>query len=179
MEAPTNFVNQDIKMRDVKKINIHPSPNLKIASWFERRLIFRRKSYPVKNLLLIAAVLFMIIFLAAYFLIAHRKNEVNPDIVIQKETIELTDRIGKFMELPAGEQPTLATVTDQDKLKSQNFFAHAQNGDKLLVYSKAKKAILYRPSIGKVIEVSNLISGDNSQIQSPANANQNFEESPQ
>lgn len=63
------------------------------------------------------------------------------------------------MELPAGEQPTLATVADQEKLKGQDFFSHAQNGDKLLIYPKAKKAILYRPSTGKIIEVTNLTSG--------------------
>jgi hypothetical protein len=170
MEASTNFVKQDIKMRDVKKINFQPSSKLKVASWFERRLIFRGKSYPVKNLLLIAAVFLTIFFLAAYFLIAHRANQADSSLAIQKETKELTDRIGRFMELPAGEQPTLATVTDQDKLKGQNFFAHAQNGDKLLVWPEAKKAILYRPSTGKIIEVSNLTSGDYGQIQSPDNS---------
>lgn len=149
-------------MLDVKKVKYHPSPNLRVATmrWFEKRLIYRGKSYPVKNLVLIAATLLLIISLSVYFFLAYGKNQSDPNLAIQKETKELTDRIGRFMELPAGEQPTLATVTDQDKLKGQDFFTHAQNGDKLLVYPVARKAILYRPSIGKVIEVSNLVSGD-------------------
>jgi hypothetical protein len=150
-------------MLDVKKIKYRPSPNLKSVRWFEKRLIYKGKSYPVKNLLSIAATLLFIFFLAVYLLLAYQNKQANPDLAIQKETKELTDRIGRFMELPAGEQPTLATVTDQEKLKGQNFFAHAQNGDKLLVYTKAKKAILFRPSIGKVIEVSNLVSGGKEQ----------------
>ena len=154
-------------MRDVKKINFQPSPNLKTATtrWFEKRLIFKGKSYPVKNILLIGAALLLVVFLATYFLIARQNNQADPKIAIQKETKNLTDQIGKFMELPAGEQPTLATVTDQDKLKGKDFFAHAQNGDKLLVWPVAKKAILFRPSTGKIIEVSNLVSGGDGQSQ--------------
>jgi len=128
---------------------------------------------------LIAAAFLLILFLAAYFLLAYRNNQADPNLAIQKETKELTDRIGRFMELPTGEQPTLATVTDQDKLKGQNFFAHAQNGDKLLVYPIARKAILYRPSIGKVIEVSNLVSGGAGQNQPPADVNPDTENSSQ
>lgn len=166
-------------MRDVKKINFQPSPNLRAVEWFERRLIFKGKSYPVKNLLLIGLVLLFFVILSAYLLIAHSRSQADPNLAIQKETNELTDHIGSFMELPTGEQPTLATVTDQDKLKAQNFFVHARNGDKLLVYPKAKKAILYRPSTGKIIEVSNLISGDINQSQPPADANPDSENSSQ
>ncbi|MCX6762847.1 MAG: hypothetical protein NT093_03655 [Candidatus Moranbacteria bacterium] len=159
-------------MRDLKRVNYQPNPGLKPMKWLDRRLVLRGYSYPVKNLLLIAIVFLLIISLAVYFLIAHQSDNANPDVALQKETKALTDRIGKFMDLPVDEQPTLATVTDQEKLKGQDFFTHAQNGDKLLVYSKARKAILYRPSTKKVIEVSNLISGEDNQGQPPADTNQ-------
>lgn len=71
-----------------------------------------------------------------------------------KETEELVKEIGKVMELPEGETPTLATVQDKSKLQDQDFFKKAENGDKVLVYMTAKKAILYRPSTKKIIEVS-------------------------
>jgi hypothetical protein len=150
-------------MLDVKKVKYHPSPNLKKARWYERRLFFKGKLYPVKNLLVIAISLLLIVTLAVYFLLAYKKNQSDPNLAIQKETKELTGRIGRFMELPLDEQPTLATVTDQDKLKGQDFFVHAQNGDKLLVWPVARKAILFRPSTGKIIEVSNLVSEDKGQ----------------
>ena len=162
-------------MRDLKKINYQPSPSPKPMKWLDRRLVLRGYSYPVKNLLLIAAVFLLLVFVVVYFLIARQSDQANPDVALQKETKALTDRIGKFMELPADEQPTLATVTDQEKLKGQNFFTHAQNGDKLLVYPKAKKAILYRPSTKKVIEVSNLISSEENQELPPADINSNDE----
>ena len=56
--------------------------------------------------------------------------------------------------MPSSEAPTIATVNDITKLKGQAFFADAKNGDKVLIYTKAGKAVLYRPLTNKVIEYS-------------------------
>ncbi|MBI5357887.1 hypothetical protein HZB74_03515 [Candidatus Saccharibacteria bacterium] len=65
-----------------------------------------------------------------------------------------------MVEVPQGEEPTIATVQDVSKLQNQAFFKNAQNGDKVLIYSQAKKAILYRPSTDKIIEVGPVNIGD-------------------
>ena len=72
------------------------------------------------------------------------------------QVAQLTLKVGSLIELPAGENPTIATVSDVTKLTSQPFFAHAQNGDKVFIYQKAKEAILYRPSMNKLIQVGSL-----------------------
>jgi len=95
----------------------------------------------------------------AYFYNEYQKVKKNPDLVSQEEIKSVIGDINRFMELPKDEQPTLATITDKEKLKDQDFFKNAQNGDKVLIYTKAKKAILYRPSTGKVIEFAPLILG--------------------
>src|SRR3989338_2433659 len=60
----------------------------------------------------------------------------------------------KLMSLPEGEVPTVATVTDKKKLQNQQFFKKAENGDKVLIYQSIKKAILYRPSTNKIVDVA-------------------------
>lgn len=74
----------------------------------------------------------------------------------------VVEQVGKLVLLPTDEQPTLATVSDLSKLKDQPFFAKAATGDKVLVYNKAKKAILYRPSINKIVEMAPLNLADQS-----------------
>lgn len=81
----------------------------------------------------------------------------NPQIAIQKQTDKLIADVGALMTLPKGETPTVANVSDAAKAKEQsNFFANAQNGDKVLMYVKAGQAILYRPSTNKIILVAPL-----------------------
>ncbi len=82
------------------------------------------------------------------------KKLSNPKESAQNETQTLITQIGRTVELPAGEAPTLATVNDATRLKNQEFFKDAQNGDKVLIYSKAGKAILYRPSSKKTIQAA-------------------------
>jgi hypothetical protein len=62
----------------------------------------------------------------------------------------------------------LATVTDASKLNSQRFFKDAQNGDEVLIYALASKAILYRPKINKIVEVASVQPVDQN---SPSSAN--------
>jgi hypothetical protein len=76
----------------------------------------------------------------------------------QKATLEETKRliseISKLIDLPSDEEPTVATITDVAKLKDQPFFAKAKNGDKVLIYPNAKKAILYDPTTHKILDVA-------------------------
>lgn len=74
----------------------------------------------------------------------------------QQELIDTIADVSKLMVLPTNETPTLATVSDPEKLKDQAFFAQAEVGDKVLIYTQARKAILYSPSKNMIIEVSPL-----------------------
>lgn len=69
----------------------------------------------------------------------------------------LVEKVGKHMFLPNGEIPSLATVTDPDKLQAQSFFADAKKGDKVLIYSEAKKAILYDPVADKIVTIAPIL----------------------
>lgn len=78
----------------------------------------------------------------------------DPQQAAKDEATKIKELVANLVEVPADENPTIATVNDASKLKSQAFFAKSQNGDKVLIFTKAKKAYLYRPSTNKVIEVA-------------------------
>ena len=58
------------------------------------------------------------------------------------------------MELPTDEEPTIATVSDLEKLKDQPFFKDAKEGDTVLIYDKAAKIILYDPVANKIVNAA-------------------------
>lgn len=98
-----------------------------------------------------------------YFYLRTQTNSSNaPKNGTQEDVRQVVNEVGKLMELPTGEDPTVATVTDIAKLKDQPFFQKAKNGDKVLIYASAKKAILYNPSLRKIIDVSSINTATNS-----------------
>lgn len=68
--------------------------------------------------------------------------------------VDLLAALGKLVVLPNDEEPTIATVTDLTELQKQEFFRQAKVGDKVIIYPKAGKAILYSPSTNKIVEMA-------------------------
>ena len=88
---------------------------------------------------------------------------------VQAEVDALVAQVGKLMALPTDEKPTIATVTDASKVKDQPFFANAKNDDRVLIYQKAQKAILFRPSENRIIEVGSLNINQNQTLDTNTN----------
>jgi hypothetical protein len=134
-----------------------------------------KKKFSVK---LIFGLMLFVFFIGAigfggYFYFQYKKVLKNSSVGAQSETKALTEKIGKFVDLPTDEDPTIAEVKDTEKLKGQIFFSSAQNGDKVLIYSKKKKAVLYRPETNKVIEVTSLSAKSENEVAEPEPEKQN------
>lgn len=71
----------------------------------------------------------------------------------QAEVKDVLAKVGKLIELPISEEPTVATVQDAEKIKTQPFFTKAQNGHRVILYSNAKLAILFDEKANKIINV--------------------------
>ncbi|HUO50793.1 MAG TPA: hypothetical protein VMU25_04495 [Candidatus Paceibacterota bacterium] len=131
----------------------------------------RRAKYP--RALVIAAVCVFTVSCAAGFAFAFVPHgapaaaPVNPEsqsaasaISVQgtdqtrEDSASIVAKVGALIELPQGEVPTVATVSDLSKLQGQAFFAHAKVGDIVLIYTGARKAYLYDPSENKLVEVA-------------------------
>jgi hypothetical protein len=117
-----------------------------------------------------------LLFSTYYFWQKYRKILKNPNIVAQEEVKGITEKIQKFMDLPEGETPDLAKVSNKEKLEGQPFFQKSQNGDVVLIYLKAKRAILYRPSTNRVIDMVPLSEGALPPAQNPAPENNTTEQ---
>ncbi|OGK40183.1 hypothetical protein A2954_01565 [Candidatus Roizmanbacteria bacterium RIFCSPLOWO2_01_FULL_37_12] len=113
--------------------------------------IVKRPSYLPQ--LIFALALVLTFGLSIYFFQRYQQSQ----LLFSRATLDnsgpLVDLIGKLVLLPQDETPTIATVTDRAQLPNQPFFENAENGDKILVYTNAKKAILYRPSLNKIVEM--------------------------
>ncbi len=112
-----------------------------------------KSKFPSKKLLL---VLLVISVCANFYLFFTKDSAQNLNKIQFEDNAKMIAEIGKLITLPEGETPTIATVSDLEKLSDQAFFANALLGDKVLIYTKARKAILYRPSEKKLIEVAEL-----------------------
>lgn len=106
----------------------------------------------LKRFFLWLAIVFLIglisIFGYSIFKTRGQDGAINIDATVEE--------VGKLVDLPEGETPTIATVSNLEPLKDQAFFKDAEIGDKVLIYGTSKKAILYRPSANKVIAVAPL-----------------------
>lgn len=89
----------------------------------------------------------------------------------QKDLEQTIKLVGKHIVLPTGEVPTMATVSDPEKLKDQPFFINATKGDKVLIYAQSQKAILYNPTTDRIIEVAPINAQAAAQIQNPTSGN--------
>lgn len=116
--------------------------------------------------LLLLSIVSLGIAAYSYYMYQNSQKELakvksNPQSIVQGEVKALIAKVGALVALPASENPTVATIADKSKLKNQTFFAKAENGDKVLIYTQAKKAYLYSSKMNKVLEIAPVNIGTN------------------
>ena len=106
-------------------------------------------------ILILAVVAVIASIPALYFYTQYKQmqTKLNPTAAAQAHVSSLLAQVGKLMLLPANEVPTVYQVTDISKLKNEAFFFFFLYGDEVLIYGKARKAIIYRPSTRKIVNV--------------------------
>jgi hypothetical protein len=95
-----------------------------------------------------------------YFYQKARSAGKDPETRARQDAAKFIEEVGKIVALPQGEEPTIATIVDPDKIKDQPFFANAKVGYKVLIYPVAKKAFLYDPKQKKLIDAAPVFLGE-------------------
>lgn len=122
-----------------------------------------------RSKLLILSFLLVVVALVAaapswYFYSRYKAEHAklaNPTEAAKEEAKANLEKVRALILLPKDEEPTVATVTDPTKLQGQAFFANAEKGDILIIYTGAKRAIIYRPGANLIVNVAS-INIDNS-----------------
>jgi hypothetical protein len=125
-------------------------------------------------IILIAFAVLLIGVVPGYFFYSHyektQKQLENPTDAAKEEVAKTVEAVGKLILLPSDEEPTLATVSDKTKVQDQALIqANVRNGDKILIYSQAKKAYLYRPSLNKLVAIAPVNIGEQAPTLAPVN----------
>ena len=147
-----------------------------------KALISYRPQKQLKSKKVFLATVILLLIVSAVVVVKMRKDRVASfkSITTKEAAKALTDTVGELITLPTDEEPAIATVSDKNQLGNQVFFANAENGDKVLIYQRSKKVILYRPSTGKIIAVAPLaeptpikevVGASASAVLSPTHAN--------
>lgn len=112
-----------------------------------------------KNQMILAALGILILVLIGFgvaFKQYQGKESYSMNNAVDLDSQKVLEALQRLMVLPNDEVPTFATVSDKSKLQGQPFFVHAENGDKVVIYAKARKVILYRPAVNKIINVTDV-----------------------
>lgn len=110
------------------------------------------KKSKVINIVIIFVTIIALSF-GGYFYYKLNKFQNTPKDLKEKEASSLVEMISSHYLFPVNESPTIATVSDPEALKTGSPFIGAMKGDKVFIFSQTGKAILYRPSIDKIVEI--------------------------
>ncbi len=118
----------------------------------------------MKSRLIITLIIGALIGAGAFWALnkAMMKSNVSPvSQVAQDQVKDLIAKVGKLVLLPTGEEPVIATINDAAGLiKQQPFYKGSQNGDVVLVYQKAAKAVVYSPTRNIIVNVGPVVLQD-------------------
>ncbi len=111
-----------------------------------------------KRALLIFIIVLLVLGGGGYFYYRSSHDTFEAKQELSKEEIaSILTAVGRHIRLP-DEEPLVATVADIDSLvATQSFYQGAENGDILLIYPTAAKAILYDPEGDVLINVGPIV----------------------
>lgn len=98
-----------------------------------------------------AVVVVVVLAALGYYFLQVKGVASNPDAVNTKATLR---ELSKLMLVPSDAEPVISTITDTETIPKQPFFKYAQNGDIVIIFQSELKAVLYRPSTKRIVNMA-------------------------
>lgn len=102
---------------------------------------------------------------AVYFYMQYQDTQEAISKTEEQQNAELVKAVSQHVVLPANEEPAIATVSNAEEVRGQEFFRNAQNGYKVLVFQGSGFAVLYDPERDKIVNLAQLDVGSVSGVQ--------------
>jgi flagellar basal body-associated protein FliL len=162
-------------MEEFKKNNLEDRDNSEEVSLPIRKEAKKRSLSQKLFLLLSYIVLALIVWMIAVWWTSNPERQLKMQQQKMEKDIEKTVvELSHIAILPKEEKPQMAILDKNVKklAETQPFFADAIEGDKVLVYVKAGKAIIYRSSENKIVNIGPVgVESDSSRSQgAPTNS---------
>ncbi len=150
-------------MDDFKRVDVTTKPKVPSPTTEKKvKKPGKKRRLPKASTIIITVLLFALAGGGYYFYskYSETKQEVEKLSTVQgqqelnkSQTEQLLSEMRSIIVLPAGEDPVVATITDINQLKKNEFYKDAQDGDRVIVFATAKKAYIYRPSTRTIVNV--------------------------
>lgn len=110
----------------------------------------------------------IVLVIVGYYGWSFYKGQTNSEVQAQKaeeaQILAIVSKVSNLMVLPNDEVPQVAEIKDAELAsKEQPFLAGSVDGDILLIYANAGKAIVYSPSRNIIVNVGPVQLGDSTQ----------------
>lgn len=108
-----------------------------------------KKRLNKSRIIILSAILILLIIIGV-FLISRSNKEIS-----NEKALKMLEEV---MVLP-NEEPTITTIKDAKGLKQDDqFYLNAEDGDKIFIYVKSRKIIVYRPKENKIINAGPILN---------------------
>lgn len=89
------------------------------------------------------------------YLVAQKQEKASGTQDSRAQVRQLVATVGTLVALP-NEEPRVTVVTNTEELHKQSYFWDVVEGDRVLVFDKSRKAVIYSPTKHKVVKVMDL-----------------------
>lgn len=140
----------------LKKVSVRVSNSRPVFDWkISNTKVFQSKAFRIKFLKISCLVLLTVPIL--WFFVGRSGDQALKiqSINSVKSNNETVNKVAQLIVLPE-ESPIIAIVSKVELLENNIFFNGAKNGDKVLLFEKAGKAILYDSVVNRILNVGSV-----------------------
>ncbi|MCX7997205.1 MAG: hypothetical protein N2691_05660 [Patescibacteria group bacterium] len=118
---------------------------------------------PLFVIIPVSVVLVISLVVSGYFAwhaYEFKQSRLDPDRAAKLQAERIVSRVSRLMDMPSTERASVAVLGARSDEQYRDFFSQAIPGDAVIIFPQARRAILYRDSIDRIIDIVTLASAE-------------------